>query len=74
MVDTLSGVPGTVQVSEIPGQGHWFDGIVDDTIMQTFFNTHFSYNLPSLPNTFTVVTLNPASSDGKFSWFSKLLK
>lgn len=34
LVDELSKNPHTVQVSEIPGQGHWFNGVVDDPILQ----------------------------------------
>eukprot|EP01112_Ceratiomyxa_fruticulosa_P022069 TRINITY_DN7980_c1_g1_i1.p1 TRINITY_DN7980_c1_g1~~TRINITY_DN7980_c1_g1_i1.p1 ORF type:complete len:875 (+),score=198.67 TRINITY_DN7980_c1_g1_i1:181-2805(+) len=53
------------QVSEIPGQGHWFNGVVDDAIMQAFFNQHILNNLPPLPQTFVVTTMNPGTSEGR---------
>lgn len=65
LVDQLSADPTHTQVSEIPGQGHWFNGVVDDAIMQKFFDENFSETLPALPDKWTVVTLNPASSEGK---------
>eukprot|EP00026_Physarum_polycephalum_P007962 Phypoly_transcript_08035.p1 GENE.Phypoly_transcript_08035~~Phypoly_transcript_08035.p1 ORF type:complete len:482 (+),score=53.17 Phypoly_transcript_08035:136-1446(+) len=65
IVDELSKNPHTVQVSEIPGQGHWFNGVVDDPILQKFFNEHYSLTLPPLPSNFTIVTLNPATTGSK---------
>ncbi len=34
LVDELSNNPHNTQVSEIPGQGHWFNGVVDDPVLQ----------------------------------------
>jgi len=65
IVDQLSANTKAVEISEIPGEGHWFDGVVDDDIMQNFFNAHLSDTLPALPEQFVVVTLNPATSEGK---------
>ncbi|EFA78494.1 transmembrane protein [Heterostelium album PN500] len=52
-------------ISEVPGEGHWFNGVVDDAFMQAFFNAHVNTNIPSLATTFTVTTLNPATSGPK---------
>jgi len=65
LVDELSKNPHAVNVSEIPNVGHWFNGVVDDPILQKFFNAHYSTALPQLPVNFTVVTLNPATSEGR---------
>eukprot|EP01111_Echinosteliopsis_oligospora_P017770 TRINITY_DN7825_c0_g1_i2.p1 TRINITY_DN7825_c0_g1~~TRINITY_DN7825_c0_g1_i2.p1 ORF type:complete len:706 (+),score=177.42 TRINITY_DN7825_c0_g1_i2:3-2120(+) len=66
LVDELSGNPHNTLVSEIPGQGHWFNGVVDDPIIQAFFDENLPVKaLPALPSKFTVVTMNPATSGGK---------
>ncbi|GAM18816.1 hypothetical protein SAMD00019534_019910 [Acytostelium subglobosum LB1] len=52
-------------ISEIPGEGHWFNGVVDDAIMQAFFNIHVKSDIPALQTQFDVTTLNPASSGSK---------
>ncbi|EGC29252.1 hypothetical protein DICPUDRAFT_99888 [Dictyostelium purpureum] len=52
-------------VSEIPGEGHWFNGVVDDATMQAFFNRYILSGIPKLPTTFLVTCINPASFQGK---------
>jgi hypothetical protein len=52
-------------VSEIPGKGHWWGGVVDDSIMQNFFNEHFSLSLPTLPDSWIVTSFNPSSTEGR---------
>jgi hypothetical protein len=54
LLDELNQEPHYVEVSEIPGEGHWFNGVVDDAIMQSFFNRYVNTTIPSLPNTFQV--------------------
>eukprot|EP01132_Coremiostelium_polycephalum_P005382 gene5382-6715_t len=56
---------GVGVVSEIPGQGHWFSGVVDDATMQAFFDKYVLAGIPKLPQQFLITTLNPASSGGK---------
>ncbi|KYQ88207.1 hypothetical protein DLAC_10893 [Tieghemostelium lacteum] len=53
------------EVSEIRGEGHWFSGVVDDEIMQQFFNHYQLSSLPTLTNRFVVTTLNPSSFESK---------
>eukprot|EP01125_Pyxidicula_operculata_P009720 TRINITY_DN318_c2_g1_i1.p1 TRINITY_DN318_c2_g1~~TRINITY_DN318_c2_g1_i1.p1 ORF type:complete len:777 (+),score=119.56 TRINITY_DN318_c2_g1_i1:180-2510(+) len=66
LLDQLNGNSNFVEVSEVPGEGHWFDGVVDGPPMQDFFNRHSNkIYLPALPLQFTVLTVNPASSEGR---------
>lgn len=65
----LSNLNGSL--SEIPAQGHWFDGVVDDDTMQSFLAAHLNdtddpqLSLPPLPDVFSLITLNPASTGSK---------
>ena len=65
-----------IRLSEIPGQGHWFDGIMSDDLLQEFLNKTLNpvqlhaksdgqLPLPPLPDAFTISTLNPASTGSK---------
>lgn len=55
-----------VSLSEIPGKGHWFDGVVDDDVLQTFIGKHLSVpEKPKLAKQFSLVTMNPASSGSR---------
>eukprot|EP01121_Diplochlamys_sp_Union-15-3_P019133 TRINITY_DN7129_c0_g1_i1.p1 TRINITY_DN7129_c0_g1~~TRINITY_DN7129_c0_g1_i1.p1 ORF type:complete len:874 (+),score=148.91 TRINITY_DN7129_c0_g1_i1:71-2692(+) len=55
-----------VNVSEVPGQGHWFDGVVDDAVLQRFYDQHMLFPvLPDIPKSFEVRTLNPSSSGSR---------
>lgn len=51
---------GDVIVSEIPGQPHWWNGVVDDAQMQQFFDNHLYQAKPSLPVQFTFTCFNPS--------------
>eukprot|EP00027_Filamoeba_sp_ATCC50430_P017008 CAMPEP_0168576048 /NCGR_PEP_ID=MMETSP0413-20121227/20026_1 /TAXON_ID=136452 /ORGANISM="Filamoeba nolandi, Strain NC-AS-23-1" /LENGTH=644 /DNA_ID=CAMNT_0008609671 /DNA_START=1 /DNA_END=1933 /DNA_ORIENTATION=- len=62
LVDELTGNPDYVTVSEVPNEGHWWDGVVDDSIM---LDSHVNTPRPALPTDFVVVTTNPASSEGR---------
>ncbi|KAJ3196267.1 hypothetical protein HK101_009532 [Irineochytrium annulatum] len=63
--------PVSVNISEVPGQGHWFEGVVGDDILQEFLDRHLDPNLnpglphPKIPEAFTLSTLNPASTGSK---------
>ncbi len=46
----------SAQVNEIPGQPHWWGGVVDDAFMQAFIGSHLSAGLPKLPASFEVVS------------------
>jgi len=51
-----NGDPASVPVNEIPGQPHWWGGVVDDAFMQSYIDTHiYATKKPSLPASFTVV-------------------
>ncbi|KAJ3120897.1 hypothetical protein HK098_004132 [Nowakowskiella sp. JEL0407] len=85
--------PNIAIVSEIPTQGHWFDGVMSDDIMQSFLDKYLvrkvlegegrelkmeggekgelkvgefqKISVPVLPHSFTLSTLNPASTGTK---------
>ncbi|KAI9202381.1 uncharacterized protein BJ171DRAFT_514823 [Polychytrium aggregatum] len=71
MVNEWNQMPNSIEFSEIPGQGHWFDGVVDDDETQQFLDRHIDLDinpglpLPRLPDAFTIQTLNPASTGSK---------
>lgn len=55
-----------VQVSEVPGQGHWWGGVVDDATMQQFYDKHLHPDAqPKLQDEF-VIQAQPDST--KPSW------
>lgn len=55
-----------VGISEKKGKGHWFDGVVDDDELQQFLDTYLSASRkPVLPVTFSVFTMNPASTGSR---------
>jgi hypothetical protein len=60
-------------VSEVAGQGHWFDNVVSDDTIQSFLDKYLDpyqnpgLNLPPLPESFTISTLNPASTGSRGS-------
>lgn len=55
-----------MSLNEVPGKGHWFDGVVDDEILQPFIEKHLASAMkPRLPSQFTMVTLNPASTGSR---------
>jgi hypothetical protein len=57
--------PTWTVISEIPGESHWWGGVVDDAAMQAFFDKHVNKSLPPLPNSFTVSTLSPSDFESK---------
>ncbi|KAJ3218634.1 hypothetical protein HDU67_004687 [Dinochytrium kinnereticum] len=65
--------PTSVNISEVPGQGHWFEGVVNDDTLQNFLDKYINPENnpglphPPLPEAFTLSTLNPASSGSKGS-------
>lgn len=55
-----------VALSEVPGKGHWFDGVVDDDQLQPFIDEYLNAKRkPVLPDSFTVMTMNPATSGSR---------
>ncbi|KAG0272147.1 hypothetical protein BGZ95_012110 [Linnemannia exigua] len=40
-----------IWLSEVPGQGHWFTGVLQDAAMLSFLNTHLYDNIITLPPT-----------------------
>lgn len=68
LVDEWSNHLRSIQYIEDRGKGHWYDGILNDFIIQKFLISHIdpalnpSLSLPALPNPFTITTLNPGSS------------
>lgn len=58
--------PSAVALSEVPGKGHWFDGVVDDDELQPFIQKHLkAAQKPPLPKRFTLMTMNPASTGSR---------
>lgn len=58
--------PSLANLSEVSGKGHWFDGVVDDDVLQGFIEKHLNaFAKPSLPKTFTVLTMNPATTGSR---------
>ncbi|KAG9321131.1 hypothetical protein KVV02_005257 [Mortierella alpina] len=65
-----------ISLSEIPGAGHWFEGVLHDNVMQAFLNQHLHDNTiahsedqedratavthPRFPLEFEITVLNPA--------------
>lgn len=47
--------PFPVPVNEVPGQPHWWGGVVDDAFMQSYIDSHMYTDKAALPATFTVV-------------------
>ena len=67
IVDELSKNPHAVNVSEIPGQGHWFNGVVDDPILQVYafpIVTSFSTSCDPLPS--SIFSTSLPTSDFSF--------
>ncbi len=55
-------------ISEIPGKGHWWDGVVDDAEIQRYFNKYISFDSPikpALPKHFEIMCNNPARFGGR---------
>ena len=49
-----------VEVSEVPGKPHWWDGAVDDDRMQAFYDQHLYADVPR-PLEFSLRGVNPAT-------------
>jgi hypothetical protein len=64
MLNELNGDSNFTAISEVPGKGHWFDGIVDDATIQEFFDRHVVAR-HSLPLEFELKTMNPATFGGR---------
>ncbi|KAK3839610.1 MAG: hypothetical protein J3R72DRAFT_492567 [Linnemannia gamsii] len=70
-----------IWLSEVPGQGHWFTGVLQDTVMLSFLNTHLydniitlpptkdedvkAVNLPPFPDSCVITVINPAGMGSK---------
>lgn len=58
--------PSVVGLSEVPGKGHWFDGVVDDAELQDFIQKYIeTLRKPNLPKQFTIMTMNPGSTGSR---------
>ena len=49
-----------VEVSEVPGKPHWWNGVVDDDRMQAFYDQHLYAEVPR-PLEFSLRGVNPAT-------------
>ena len=56
----LEGNASFVEVSEVPGKPHWWDGVVDDDRMQAFYDQHLYSEVPR-PLNFSLRGVNPAT-------------
>ncbi|CAO3566462.1 unnamed protein product [Mortierella alpina] len=70
-----------LSLSEIPGAGHWFEGVLHDNVMQAFLKQHLHDNTiahfeeqesrmtvvahPQIPSEFEITVLNPAGMGSK---------
>lgn len=61
----LASSPNATVISEIPGESHWWGGVVDDAQMQSFFDAHFDFQVPALPDSFTISTMSPADFESR---------
>jgi hypothetical protein len=65
-IPQASSEPLAVGISEVAGQGHWWDTIMDDDVLAPFYETALQQvGLPPLPRVVEVVTLNPATTTGR---------
>ena len=73
MARVLSANGVNVTYDEVRGQGHWWwdtktpsdGGVMHDLFVRTFIADHFAAN-KSIPQSFTVVSFNPATFTGNF--------
>ncbi|KYR01215.1 hypothetical protein DLAC_02333 [Tieghemostelium lacteum] len=56
-----------VIVNEVPNEGHWFNGMLNDQYMQNFYNYIQSQNqfVPPIPETIVISTYNPGVSGSR---------
>lgn len=70
LLDQASTEPLAVGISEVAGEGHWWDSIMDDDVIAPFYAAALQQDgLPSLPRIVEVVTLNPATTTGRGGTF-----
>ncbi|KAJ3326374.1 hypothetical protein HDU76_012977 [Blyttiomyces sp. JEL0837] len=71
LVNEWNNNPESVEFSEVPRQGHWFAGVLDDDMAQSFLSKYQDLiknpglKLPPLPEAFIVSTVNPGSSGSR---------
>ncbi|EGC30742.1 hypothetical protein DICPUDRAFT_89946 [Dictyostelium purpureum] len=68
MVSEQSHDENAVIVSEVPNENHWFDGMLSDSYMQTYYNNlmgNYSTYLPPIPKSITISTLNPSGTGSR---------
>jgi len=65
MVDEASHDPSAIIISEVPNENHWFTGVLGDAFMVSFYEDHTGIGFPSLPLSFTISVVNPASFGGR---------
>lgn len=55
-----------VTLNEVKGKGHWFEGVVDDAILQQFLDSQLSQSTKAtLPRSFSLFTMNPATTGSR---------
>ena len=63
--------PKSITYDEVPGKGHWFDGILSDQRIQNFLDIFLdktinpNLDMPPFPDSFTLTTMNPFSTGTK---------
>lgn len=65
MINELNDRPNFVVMTEIPNGGHWFDGIVNDDVIQEFFDRTVAGLRPALPKTFQVRVARASHYSGR---------
>jgi hypothetical protein len=68
LVEQESAEPDAVAISEVVGEGHWWDAVMDDDeVMQPFYDSALATPtlLPRMPAQFVSLTMNPATTSGR---------
>lgn len=71
IIDEWHEDPNAATLIEDKGKGHWYEGILNDDIAQSFLDKYLTPEqnpgllLPKFPEVFEITTLNPASSGAK---------
>ncbi|KAN0064403.1 hypothetical protein ACQY0O_002601 [Thecaphora frezii] len=72
--NAASGLSNLVQVSEVPGRGHWWDTLFQEVDIDTALEAKCTarnnpgFTMPPAPARFTLTVANPAESGSKGGW------
>lgn len=60
LIDEWSDDAAAVEVSEVPGQGHWFPAVMNGTDMVNFYTRCLANGLPAFPRSFVATCFDPS--------------